>query len=97
MALKKNIKITGSANISIGGISIIEPTFEKDLGECYIKVDRLSGNKGEVVAFVTKTSADGTLLENGYGFIPDMEGPNFIKQAYDHLKTLPEFEGAVDC
>jgi hypothetical protein len=30
-------------------------------------------------------------------FIPDMEGGNFIKQAYLYLKTLPEFADAVDC
>ena len=27
----------------------------------------------------------------------DLEGANPFKQAYDHLKTLPEFAGAVDC
>lgn len=27
----------------------------------------------------------------------DLEGDNPIAQAYEHLKTLPEFEGAVDC
>jgi hypothetical protein len=27
----------------------------------------------------------------------DIEGDNPIKQAYEHLKTLPEFEGAIDC
>jgi hypothetical protein len=27
----------------------------------------------------------------------DLEGANPIKQAYEHLKTLPEFEGATDC
>lgn len=27
----------------------------------------------------------------------DLEGGNPIKQAYDHLKTLPDFAGAVDC
>lgn len=27
----------------------------------------------------------------------DLNGENPIKQAYTHLKTLPEFEGAVDC
>ena len=26
-----------------------------------------------------------------------LDGPNPIKQAYLHLKTLPEFSGAVDC
>jgi hypothetical protein len=27
----------------------------------------------------------------------DIEGKNPIAQAYDHVKTLPEFAGAVDC
>lgn len=27
----------------------------------------------------------------------DITGENPIKQAYGHLKTLPEFAGAVDC
>jgi hypothetical protein len=26
-----------------------------------------------------------------------LDGDNPIKQAYDHLKTLPEFAGATDC
>ena len=26
-----------------------------------------------------------------------LDGPNPIKQAYEHLKTLPEFADAVDC
>ncbi len=32
-------------------------------------------------------------------FLADFSGsaPNFIAQAYAHLKTLPEFAGAVDC
>jgi hypothetical protein len=27
----------------------------------------------------------------------DLDGANPIAQAYEHLKTLPEFAGAVDC
>lgn len=27
----------------------------------------------------------------------DLDGPNPIRQAYLHLKTLPEFANAVDC
>lgn len=27
----------------------------------------------------------------------DIEGKNPIAQAYEHLKTLPEFAGAIDC
>lgn len=33
----------------------------------------------------------------GYSCAYDLEGGNPLKQAYDHLKTLPEFAGAVDC
>lgn len=32
-----------------------------------------------------------------YRFTPALEGDNFIKQAYKHLKALPEFADAVDC
>ena len=27
----------------------------------------------------------------------ELSGGNPLSQAYEHLKTLPEFEGAVDC
>ena len=27
----------------------------------------------------------------------ELDGTNPIKQAYDHLKTLPKFTGATDC
>ena len=27
----------------------------------------------------------------------DLEGDNPFKQAYEHLKSLPEFEGGIDC
>lgn len=27
----------------------------------------------------------------------DIEGDNPVKQAYNHLKTLPEFQGCTDC
>jgi len=30
-------------------------------------------------------------------FAPNLDGDNFIRQAYLHLKTLPEFADAVDC
>lgn len=30
-------------------------------------------------------------------FIPSLDGDNFIRQAYMHLKSLPEFHGAADC
>ena len=30
-------------------------------------------------------------------FVPNLDGDNFIRQAYLYLKTLPEFAGATDC
>ena len=33
----------------------------------------------------------------GFGCDYDMDGANPIAQAYEHLKTLPEFADAVDC
>jgi hypothetical protein len=30
-------------------------------------------------------------------FTHNLAGKNFIAQAYDHMKTLPEFAGATDC
>lgn len=27
----------------------------------------------------------------------NLDGGNIVQQAYEHLKTLPEFAGAVDC
>ena len=44
-------------------------------------------SKNETIAFDTLS------FQCGY----DLEGANPIKQAYEHLKTLPEFSGATDC
>ena len=35
--------------------------------------------------------------DNGYSCAYDITGENPIKQAYLHLKSLPEFADAVDC
>jgi hypothetical protein len=61
--------------------------------EKYIKVERVEGDKTKVKAFV---SQNGQLLMETV-FNVDLSAGNFIKQAYDHLKTLPEFSGATDC
>jgi hypothetical protein len=36
-------------------------------------------------------------METMYSCSYDLNGPNPIKQAYQFLKTLPEFSDAVDC
>lgn len=34
-------------------------------------------------------------LERTFAF--ELDGPNLFQQAYEHLKTLPEFADATDC
>jgi hypothetical protein len=72
-----------------------EVIFEKT----YCKIVRLSGNKEDFNFKLTKmTAKDGVFLEEqDYSFKPDLNGENFIAQAYNHLKTLPEFSDSTDC
>lgn len=70
-------------------------TFE----DAYLKVISFSGSK-ETISFALGTfkEKDGVLLQKQeYVFAIDLDGPNPIKQAYEYLKTLPEFADATDC
>jgi hypothetical protein len=69
------------------------------LPNVYIKVFRVNGSAARVVAEVQLLSGPSGYLykADAYEFAPDLDGPNFIKQAYSHLKTLPEFADATDC
>jgi hypothetical protein len=86
MALSKNITVKA---------------YGKNLNfdDAYIKASSLTGTKDQVDVKICIFSAkDGELLETTYvRFVPSMTGANFIKQAYEHLKTLPEFAGSTDC
>lgn len=66
---------------------------------CYIKVQSVSGNKDSVGATVTfsATSEDQPFHMEYVEFTPNLEGGNFIKQAYENIKSLPDFAGAIDC
>lgn len=66
---------------------------------CYIKVTGISGDKSEIFATaqVFKSKDEETALStSSHNFQPSLDGNNFIKQAYEHLKTLPQFEDATD-
>lgn len=64
---------------------------------CYAKVESVTGTKNQMVARVSFATDADTLFFK-YQFSPSVaEGSqNFIKQAYEHLKTLPEFAGATN-
>jgi hypothetical protein len=82
MALKQNF--------SFSGIDVVDG---------YIKVSSVSGGKQNLSAQIeySVSSEFQAVQTKSVSFVPSMSDVNFIKQAYEHLKTLPEFAGAVDC
>lgn len=68
--------------------------------DAYLRVDGLTGNKRNMYVTVgvykQKDGASIATLQHG-SFTVALDGDNFIAQAYAFLKTLPDFEGAVDC
>lgn len=66
----------------------------------YVRVESILASKASASAVAVWRQNDGSGIafdRTEFGFIPDLSGPNFIAQAYLHLKTLPEFAGATDC
>jgi len=98
MAIKKSLTVSG-----MGYVAFENSYFETgetlfNTGLLYIKVESVNGTKDSVCANVSYTdqSKSKKLLEKSFSFTPNMDS-NFIAQAYNHLKALPEFAGAVDC
>ena len=66
---------------------------------CYFKVSQVSATKEKAVATVhAMIESGGSVIDRkDYTFVCNLNGANFIAQAYNYLKTLPEFAGATDC
>jgi hypothetical protein len=97
MALRTVIKTEGKSIIETN-FGSIENGVQSISFSAYVKVESIIGDKKQIsvnVSFVgdnirfTKHYCAPVSLENG--------APNFIAQAYEHLKTLPEFADATDC
>lgn len=89
MALSKNINLENGLTVE----------------NAYIRIDSLAGNKDlltiTVNSYVSQEAfQDGKpyLEQKLYSFTPSVEeeAPNFIKQGYEYLKTLEEYQDAVD-
>jgi hypothetical protein len=91
MALKKTLQLTDNFGVDV------------ELQDCYVRVSGLSGTKTAMTANVDIFKkpegefATVLLANQKHDFAPDLSGANFIVQAYNHLKTLPQYAGAVDC
>jgi len=79
-----------SQNIEINGIQ---------LTNAYVKVENASVTKDSLLAKVVWRAASNSapIKNEGFSSSYNLSGENPIKQAYNHLKTLPEFAGVVDC
>lgn len=87
MALSKNLTLMNNFNE--------ESVFKN----AYIRVVEVSATKRSCNATLHFCKeANGTVLQTKqYAFDVNLDGGNFIKQAYEYLKTHPDFVGAVDC
>ena len=67
--------------------------------DAYWRVTEIVGNKSSIKFVVCAFSDNLQVDGRTYEFKPSVDdgSDNFIKQAYEHLKTLPEFSGSQDC
>ena len=95
MALRKILSLSGKSFIQTeyGLIETSEATIQMN---AYVKVETVSGTKSEVSANVSFSDGMKKFIKT-YNFAVDLDGENYIAQAYKYLKTLPEFEDANDC
>ncbi len=86
MALSQTLSIdVGSRSVAFDG--------------AYARVSEYHGTKSRISFVVTWSEAAGTAMLRQDTYVCDLniDGDNPIRQAYLHLKTLPEFANAVDC
>ena len=79
-------------------VSVANKSVSFDSAYCIVAT--IAGSKAHMIANVEfRVARDGALIDcRGYPFSHDCESAdNCIRQAYLHLKTLPEFANAVDC
>lgn len=97
MAFRKIIETEGNAVIKTP-FGAIETSVQKVSFTAYVKVTSVKGNKNQIIADV-HFAGDTEQFNKQYQIPVSVElgAPNFIAQAYEHLKTLPEFSGATDC
>ena len=97
MALKQIKTYEGQNVLSTKVGSIAKGDGEESLS-MYIKIKAIEGSKTSMIAIVEFSNEKLKYLSR-YECPVSIEdnAPNNIKQAYQHLKTLPEFTDAIDC
>lgn len=87
MALKKTFTL-----VSNFGTDVTFP-------DCYVRVVFVESTKESSKATygIFKSAVENVLHKKDFVFSHNLNGKNFIAQAYEHMKTMPEFVGATDC
>lgn len=91
MALQKTLTLNNGISLTDAYIKIIGLTIPSSA--------EIGGEKKRFAHIQTsiQANAEGSLIEmHASDFEVDMNGSNFLVQAYEHLKTLPDFAGATD-
>jgi hypothetical protein len=97
MALRKIIELEGKSTIKTS-MGFVQNGTQRVSFSAYIKVISVNGDKNQVTADVNFVG-EAQELTKQYQVPVSVEtgASNFIAQVYAHLKTLPEFAGAIDC
>jgi len=97
MALQKLIETEGDSFIETP-LGVVKNGNQKITFSAYVKVVSITGSKTQLNAEVLFKSDSHKFTKN-YLFVPSVsiDSINFIAQAYEYLKTLPEFADAIDC
>jgi len=96
MALRHTFEVAGKSIVFGESINIDNGNVTTRTNPLYIKVASINATKEKGRCRVVFYDGDEVVSMKSYEFIPSMDGANFIKQAYEHLKTLPEFAGVAD-
>jgi hypothetical protein len=97
MALKKIIELEGVVSVNTP-FGIVENGTQRISFFAYICVISVTADKSSAAARVNFKGDLNTF--DKYYQVPistNENSKNFIAQAYDYLKTLPEFSNAIDC
>jgi len=84
MAIKKTVT-------TVHGLQVID---------AYHRVEGVQIRGKSEILFTVRSYADvnkQSFHDQNFSCAYSLTGENPIKQAYEHLKTLPEFAGATDC
>lgn len=97
MALRKIIEVEGDAFVLTQNGSVsLGP--QKTAFSAYCKITNINGNKETGKVTVECVDKNYKISKNYMvQFSVTENALNFVKQAYEHLKTLPEWADASDC